>query len=196
MSIGNIDPYLVPAFPLRNRLARAAWGFVYVVFFRISPRPLHRWRAFLLRCFGAKLANDVHIYPKAQIWAPWNLVCADHATIADEAIVYNPAGVSLGSHAIVSQQAYLCGATHDYEDPKFPLIAFPISIGPYAWICARATVQPGVHVGEGAVLALGSVAPKDLEPWTVYGGIPARKIKARRNTLQLGKEAHIGEHVY
>ena len=179
------DPYSLPAFPLSNRLLRAVWGFVYAFFFRLSPRPFHSWRAFLLRCFGATLASKVHIYPKARIWAPWNLVCADHATIADEAIVYNPERIELGSHAIVSQQAYLCGATHDYQDPDFPLIAFPIQIGAYAWVCARATVQPGVSVGEGAVLALGAVAACDLEPWTVYGGVPARKIKARTKVPQM-----------
>ena len=175
----NIDPYLAPAFPLRNRLLRAAWGIFYVALFRTSPRPLHWWRAFLLRCFGAKLGAHTHICPKARIWAPWNLVCADQATIADEAIVYNPERIELGSHAIVSQQAYLCGATHDYEDPGFPLVALPISIGSYAWICARATVQPGVSVGEGAVLGLGAQATRNLEPWTVYAGVPARRVKAR-----------------
>jgi putative colanic acid biosynthesis acetyltransferase WcaF len=196
MSVENIDSYLVPAFSLSNRLLRAAWGVVYVILFRTSPRPCHRWRAFLLKCFGAKLGRDVHIYPRARIWAPWNLNSAEKTTIADDAIVYNPEPVTLGSHAIVSQQAYLCGATHDYEDPEFPLIAFPMSIGSYAWVCARATVQPGVHVGEGAVLALGSIASKDLEAWTVYGGIPARKIKARRNIARVREEEYIGEQIY
>jgi putative colanic acid biosynthesis acetyltransferase WcaF len=176
----STDPYLIPAFPLSDRLLRAVWGIAYVTFFRLSPRPFHAWRAFLLRCFGAKIGKQCHIYGRARIWAPWNLVCDDQATIGEDAVIYNPEVVELGSHAIVSQEAYLCGATHDYEDPKFPLVAFPISIGSYAWICARATVQPGVCVGNGAVLALGSVATKDLEPWTVYGGIPARRIKARR----------------
>lgn len=179
MQTTSPDPYLVPAFPLRNRLRRAGWGLVYSVLFRTSPRPFHSWRAFLLRCFGAKLGSNVHIYPKASIWAPWNLICADLATIADEAVVYNPSIVTLGSHSIVSQQAYLCGATHAYEDPNFPLMSFPISIGEYAWVCARATVQAGVQIGDGAILALGSVASKNLEPWWLYGGIPARKIKAR-----------------
>jgi putative colanic acid biosynthesis acetyltransferase WcaF len=179
MSATKIDPYLVAAFPLSNRLKRAAWGVVYVLFFRTSPRPLHAWRSFLLRCFGATVGPDVHVCPKARIWAPWNLICAGQSTIADEAIVYNPEPIELGSHAIVSQQAYLCGATHDYQDPNFPLIAFPISIGAYAWVCARATVQAGVSVGEGAVLALGSVATRDLKPWTVYAGIPARPVKER-----------------
>lgn len=181
------DPYLVPAFSLSNRLRRAVWGIAYAVLFRLSPRPFHAWRAFLLRCFGSTLGPNVHIYPKATIWAPWNLTCSDGATIADEAIIYNPERITLGSHAIVSQQAYLCGATHDYEDPNFPLIAFPISIGDYAWICARASVQPGVSVGEGAVLALGAIATQNLQPWTVYGGVPARKIKMRTKHSEILK---------
>jgi putative colanic acid biosynthesis acetyltransferase WcaF len=179
MKSSATDPYLVPAFPVKNKAKRAVWGLVRAVLFRPSPRPFHRWRAFLLRCFGAKLGANVHIYPTASIWAPWNLICEDMAAIGDGAIVYNPDKVTLGSHAIVSQQAYLCGATHDYEDPRFPLLSFPISIGSYAWICARATVQPGIVVGEGAVLALGSVATRDLKPWTVYAGVPARQIKLR-----------------
>ncbi len=180
---GLSDPYLFPAFPLKSRLLRVTWGMVYSTLFRTSPRPFHRWRAFLLRCFGANLGSNVHIYPKASIWAPWNLTCEDLATIADEAVIYNPSALTLGSHAIISQQAYLCGATHDYDDPSFPLISFPISVGRFAWICARATVQPGVQVGEGAVLALGSIATKDLDSWTVYGGVPAKRIKKRINIL-------------
>jgi len=177
------DPYLVAPFSFRNKLRRAVWIGVYTLLFRTTPRPLHGWRAMLLRCFGAKLGRGCHIYPKARIWAPWNLVCGDVVGIADEAIIYNPAMIRLASHATVSQQAYLCGATHDYQSPAFPLIASPISVGAYAWICARASVQPGVSVGEGAVLALGSVATRDLEPWWVYAGIPARKIKARIKSL-------------
>src|SRR5208282_3337589 len=116
------DPYLVPAFPLRDKLLRAVWGFVYAVLFRTSPRPFHSWRAFLLRCFGAKIGQNVHICPRARIWAPWNLVCADTVAVADEAVIYNPASVTLGSHSIISQQGYVCGATHAYEEPGFPLI--------------------------------------------------------------------------
>jgi putative colanic acid biosynthesis acetyltransferase WcaF len=173
------DPYLRPAFSVTNRVVRAIWAIAYVCLFRPSPRPLHGWRSLILRLFGAKLGANCHIYPRARIWAPWNLSCADQATIGDGAEVYNPAPISFGSHAIASQNSYLCGATHDYEDPAFPLISQPIRLGAYSWICARATVQPGVTVGDGAVLALGSVATKDLEPWTVYGGVPARKLKAR-----------------
>jgi putative colanic acid biosynthesis acetyltransferase WcaF len=113
-------------------------------------------------------------------------VCADGVSLGDEAEIYNPSPVSMGSHAIVSQQAYICGATHDYNDPSFPLISFPMSLGAYSWVGARASVAPGVNVGEGAVLGLGSVATRDLEPWTVYAGVPARRIKQRAGREQSG----------
>jgi putative colanic acid biosynthesis acetyltransferase WcaF len=141
---------------------------------------MHGWRRFLLRSFGASIGRNVHVYPTAQIWAPWNLICDEYASIADDVVVYNPETVHMESHAIVSQQAYICGATHLYEDPAFPLVAYPITLGAYAWVCARGIVQPGVNLAEGAILGAGSVATHDLEPWTIYGGVPARKIKERK----------------
>ena len=195
MQTKTSDPYLAPAFSVRNRLARLLWGVVYTLLFRPSPRPFHAWRSFLLRCFGAKIGKSCHIYPAAKIWAPWNLVCDYQATIADGATVYNPKLVRLGIHAIISQEAYLCGATHDYEDPAFPLTSAEIRVGDYAWICARATVQSGVSVGEGAVLALGGVASRNLDPWTVYAGVPARPIKKRvlKGVPEVGESARVRE---
>ena len=176
------DPYLQANTSLGSRVARALWGVVCALLFRPSPRPLHAWRAALLRLFGARLGPHCHIYPGARIWAPWNLVCEDAVCIADEAIVYNPKPVTLGSHCVVSQQAYLCGAGHDIDDPGFPMVSQPIRVGSYAWIGARATVCPGVRVGDGAVLGLGAVATRDLEAWGVYAGVPAKLLRRRRRT--------------
>jgi putative colanic acid biosynthesis acetyltransferase WcaF len=174
------DPYLRPAFSLGNRLRRLAWNVCWATLYRMSPRPLHSWRSFLLRAFGATMGPACHFYPGSKIWAPWNLICADQVTAGDGAEIYNPAPITLGSHAILSQDAYVCAATHDYDDPAFPLIAFAMNIGAYAWICARASVAPGVNVGEGAVLGLGSVATRNLDAWTVYAGTPAVKVKDRK----------------
>ena len=174
------DPYLRPAFSLRDRLRRLVWNICWVTLYRMSPRPLHTWRSFLLRGFGATMGPNCHFYPGSKVWAPWNLICADQVTAGDGAEIYNPAPITLGSHAILSQDAYVCAATHDYDDPAFPLIAYTMNIGAYAWVCARASVAPGVTVGDGAVLGLGSVATRNLEPWTVYAGTPAVKVKDRR----------------
>lgn len=173
------DPYQRATYSLSDRFSRFTWAIVYTLLFRPSPRPFHAWRCFLLRLFGAKLGPGVHPYPTARIWAPWNLICEEAASIGEDAIIYNPKPVYLGSHAIVSQYAFICGATHDYEDPAFPTVSYAMRVGSYSWICARACVQPGVNVGDGAVLALASVATRDLEPWTVYSGVPAKALKRR-----------------
>ncbi|HEU5339968.1 putative colanic acid biosynthesis acetyltransferase [Edaphobacter sp.] len=173
------DPYLRPAFSLSNRLRRLVWNICRALLYRLSPKPLHAWRSFLLRLFGARMGRGCHFYPSSKVWAPWNLVCADQVTAADGAEIYNPSPVTLGSHVILSQDAYICGATHDYNDPAFPLIAYAMSFGEYAWVCARASVAPGVNMGEGAVLGLGSVATRNLDPWSVYAGVPAVKVRDR-----------------
>jgi putative colanic acid biosynthesis acetyltransferase WcaF len=174
------DPFLRPQTSTRNKVGRLCWGLVYVLLFRPSPRPLHAWRAFLLRCFGARIGAHCHVYPGARVWAPWNLEMDDFASLADESVVYNAGKLFMGSHAVVSQQAYICTASHDFDDPAFPMVTSPIRLGRYSWICARACVLPGVTVGEGAVLGLAAVAAKDLEPWQVYAGNPATRVRQRR----------------
>jgi putative colanic acid biosynthesis acetyltransferase WcaF len=174
------DPYLRPAFQSSDRVKRLVWNMVRAVLYRPSPRPFHAWRAMLLRLFGAKLGANCHFYPGSKVWAPWNLICEDQVTAADGSEIYNPAPMRFGSHFILSQEGYLCGATHDYDDPAFPLMAYSMDFGAYAWVCARASVAPGVSMEEGAVLGLGSVATQRMEAWTIYAGAPAVRIKPRR----------------
>ena len=179
----NGDPYLRPSFSLGNRLMRLTWNITWLLLYRPSPRPFHGWRSLLLRLFGAKVGPNCHFYPGSRVWAPWNLVCGEQVTLGDGAEVYNPSIITFGSHAIVSQQGYICGATHDYDDKNFPLLSYRMTFGAYSWICARANVSPGVNVGEGAILGLASTATRDLEPWGIYAGSPAAKVKERRNFL-------------
>jgi putative colanic acid biosynthesis acetyltransferase WcaF len=174
------DPYLRPAFQTSDRVKRLVWNLCRALLYRFSPRPMHAWRAMLLRLFGAKMGPNCHFYPGSKVWAPWNLICEDQVTAADGSEIYNPAPMRFGSHFILSQDGYLCGATHDYDDPAFPLMAYAMEFGAYAWVCARASVAPGVSMGEGAVLGLGSVATQKMEPWTIYAGAPAVKIKPRK----------------
>ncbi len=175
----SADPYMRPSFRTGEKVKRLVWNVCRVLLYRTSPRPFHAWRSMLLRMFGATMGPNCHFYPGSRVWAPWNLVCADQVTAADGAEIYNAAPMRMGSHFIVSQDAFLCGATHDYDDPGFPLMAYEMKFGAYAWVCARASVAPGVSLGEGAVLGLGSVATRNLDPWTIYAGLPAVRVKDR-----------------
>ncbi|CAN5703466.1 hypothetical protein BH11ARM2_BH11ARM2_06820 [soil metagenome] len=134
----------------------------------------------LLRLFGARLGSHVHIYPKVVVWAPWNLEVGDRVGVADGAELYNIAPITLEENVTVSQGAFLCTGSHDVEAPSFQLIARPITVKREAWVAAQAFVGPGVTVGEGAVVGARTVVTRDVEPWTVVAGNPARVIKSRK----------------
>jgi len=170
--------------PMSSRLARVAWKFVYYALIRFTPRPFHAWRSLVLRLCGAKLGARCHVYPRAAIWAPWNLVCADDAGIADGVEIYNVACITIGRRAVISQGAYLCSASHDYSDAsrdEFPLTCAPIEIGDCAWVAARSIVLPGVRIGEGCVIGAGSVVTGDMPPHSLCAGNPCRVIRSIRH---------------
>ncbi len=126
------------------------------------------------RLIGSKV-----VYGKTRIWYPPNLIMEAHALLGPGVNCYNQAPITIGAKAVVSQGAHLCAGTHDINDPDFQLIAKPIAIGAQAWVAAEAFVGPGVSIGEGAVLGARGVAFRDIEPWAVYAGNPAKKLKDR-----------------
>lgn len=162
----------------REYLLRVLWALATPLF-RFSPRPSFGWRRVLLRTFGARIGREVNIYPTARVYLPWNLSVGDQASIGDCALVYNLGPVTIGARATISHRAHLCAGTHDYCDPSLPLLRLPIEIGPQAWVCAEAFVGPGCTVGEGAIVGAGSVVVKDVPPWQIVAGNPARIIKRR-----------------
>ena len=103
----------------------------------------------------------------------------DYSCLAPKVDCYNVAPVTVGANATISQGAFLCTASHDITNPHLPLITAPITIGDQAWVAAEAFVGMGVTVGEGAVVGARAVVVKDVNPWTVVGGNPAKFIKQR-----------------
>lgn len=183
----NQDTVSGPSFSLANRLARVLWGIISLLFFRYSPKPLHAWRAFLLRLFGAKVGRGVHIYPGVKIWAPWNLELAEQCGIANGVILYSQGKISVGKRVVISQGAHLCAGTHDYTRHGFPLITKPIIIEDHVWIAAESFVHPGVKVGEGCVIGARSVVTRDMPAWMVCSGHPCKPIKERIMEDELNK---------
>jgi putative colanic acid biosynthesis acetyltransferase WcaF len=168
-----------PSFPLGNRILRAGWTLAWFLLAAWTPPPFRPWRILLLRLFGARVDRTANVYASARIWYPPNLEMAAYAALGPRVVCYNMAPVSIGERVVVSQGAHLCAGTHLVDDPGFRLVARPISIGPRAWVAADAFVGPGVRVGAGSVLGARGVTVKDLDPWTIYAGNPARAIRRR-----------------
>ena len=162
-----------------NKLARVLWNIVWVLLFRPTPRAFHGWRRGLLKLFGANIAPTAKPYPGARIWAPWNLVMEAGSCLADHVDCYCMNVITLREYSTVSQYAFLCTGSHDSTDLALPLTTAPIEIGKHAWITADVFIGPGVSVGEGAVVGVRSSVYKDVEPWTIVVGNPAKFLKKR-----------------
>lgn len=175
-----------------SKMRRLRWNIVYWLLYRISPDKIYffeRWRVGLLRFFGAKIGPLTHsIYSTSLIWAPWNLELGDNVALSQCTNIYAVDKITIGNNVVVSREAFLCTASHDISSPIMELTTAPITIGNNVWICARAIVLPGVTIGDGAVVAAGAVVTKDVEPWTVVGGNPARVIKKRELADAGGQE--------
>lgn len=163
----------------RDRLRRLIWKIARLLLFRPTPVALHGWRAKVLRFFGAQIDGRVYPYPDVDIWAPWNLHMAPESCLGPGVICYNVAKVTLGYGVTVSQRSHLCTASHDFDDPGFPLTGAAITLHKGAWIASEAFIGPGVTIGPHAVVLARCVVVRDVAPCTVMGGNPARRLRDR-----------------
>lgn len=164
--------------PGGGRLSRAIWYVLNALLMR-SSIPGSGFRRLLLRAFGATIGERVVLKPRVNVKYPWHLSIGDDAWIGEDVWIDNLTKVTIERDVCVSQQAYLLTGNHDYTDPCFGLITEPIQVGRGAWIGARATVCPGTIVAEHAIVTVGSVLNGSTEPYGVYRGNPAVRIRER-----------------
>lgn len=172
-------PGSAPSFSLGNKLFRVGFAIAWLLLARWTPPPLHAWRAFVLRRFGARLGPGVRIHASVRIWYPPNLKVGTGALVGPGVNLYNQGRITIGDGVIVSQGAHLCASSHDIADPHFQLIVRPIVLEDRCWVAAEAFVGPGVRIGKGAVLAARGALFEDAQEWGVYRGNPALLIKRR-----------------
>lgn len=167
---------------LKSKILRACWNLTWALLGRWTPehsRIFNVWRVMLLKLFGAKIGRNCVVKSSCEVWQPWNLTMGDYVALSEHVICYTVDKITIGSQTTISRDTFLCCASHDVTSPIMELTYAPITIGSNAWIAARVIVMPGRTVGDGAVVAAGAVVVKDVEPWTVVGGNPAKFIKKR-----------------
>ena len=155
------------------------WYFINVVFFVSHIIPLSGLKVWLLKLFGAKVGHSVVIKPGVNIKYPWKLVIGDYSWIGEDVWIDNLAKVTIGNNVCISQGAMLLCGNHNYKKTTFDLMVNEIILEEGVWIGAKSVVCPGVTCKTHAILSVGSIANIDLEPYTIYQGNPAKKIRNR-----------------
>lgn len=164
-------------------------GAMRFVIYHISEIPSHHVRRALYKGIGCHLANNVIVYHKAEIRQPWNLFIGEGTIIGDNALLDARCKLTIGENVNLSSNVSVYTLQHDYRDSWFRCPSpeekkMSVEIGNRVWIGSNVTVLPGVNIGEGAVCCAGSVVTKDVAPYDVVAGIPAKKIGERPRDLR------------
>lgn len=172
---------LAPGFRGRSAVVTQLWWLVQSLLVHPSPQFMYRWRAALLRLFGARIGKDVLIRPSVRVTYPWKLAIGDNAWIGDNVELYTLDRIEIGSHAVVSQGSYLCTGMHDRRDPTFAMVTAPVVVEDQAWVAAQVFIAPGVTIGRGAVVGARSLVLASIPAGMEAAGSPA-KVRGKRVT--------------
>lgn len=180
--IDIFQPIQTNAMSKKEKIRNLIWGFVNATLFRWSPRvtrPCKLYRVWLVRLFGGKVDWSCNLHPKSKIEYPWKLTMEEYSSLGEDTWVYAMAPITIGRKCCIGNDVYLLTGSHDISRRDFMLVTRPITIGSCSWIATGAYVLPGITIGEGCVISAKALVCKNVEPWTVVGGNPARFIRKR-----------------
>ncbi|MEB3328595.1 MAG: acyltransferase [Candidatus Sericytochromatia bacterium] len=172
----------------------SAWRFGLLLWLTnhlVAHLPSHRLRnAWYRRAMGVSLACGSSIHLGARLTARGGVAVGPGTTLDQGALLDGRGGLAIGRAVATGPDVMLLTADHDPQSPHFAGRTAPITIGDHAWLGARAMVLPGVTIGEGAVVAAGAVVTRDVAPYTIVGGVPARPIGVRTPKLAYDFEGY------
>ncbi|WP_299228508.1 WcaF family extracellular polysaccharide biosynthesis acetyltransferase [uncultured Psychroserpens sp.] len=175
----NLSTYNNDWYRPGSKVKIVLWYLVNILFFKNPLNVFSGLKVFWLRIFGAKIGTGVVIKPSVNIKYPWKLTIGNYCWIGEAVWIDNLDEVVIEDHVCISQNALLLCGNHNYKSSEFDLMIAPIALKEGSWIGAKSIVSSGVIVHSHAVLSLGSVATSNLEPYTIYRGNPAVKVKKR-----------------
>ena len=162
----------------------------------VSNVPSKRFRFSMLKRFGMHLDKNVRFYAGFHVRNPQGISIAKGASIGPKVLLDGRKGLSIGKSVVIAYEAIIWTLNHDYNNVCFAGKGASVKIEEYAWICSRAIILPGVTIGKGAIVASGAVVTKDVPPFAIVGGVPAKIIGMReKKNYEYGYDAMLStEH--
>ncbi|MDI6644110.1 MAG: acyltransferase [Methanobacteriaceae archaeon] len=134
----------------------------------------------LLKNFG----EGVSLADNVKLLYPQNISLQDEVGVANRVVLDGRGGIDIDKYTIIGFESVILSCTHQHQDHAVPIkkqgmYTAPVKIGSDVWIGARVIIMPGVTIGDGSIIGANSVVTKDIDPYTIVGGVPAKFIKKR-----------------
>lgn len=155
----------------------------YIINHFVSHIPFWFIRKLVLLVLGAKIGKGTRLDMNITFLDPNHLTIGNNSHLNRQCIIDSRGSISIGNNVSISFRSALLTGSHDYRSPKFNYVKSYIRIDDNVWIGFQSTIIGNIHIGEGAIVCAGAVVTKDVEPWTVVAGIPARKIAVRNSEV-------------
>jgi len=176
---------------ITGRLDSILTEFVNFILRIVGFIPSHNIRRFFYRISGVKIGKGSSIHMGTVFYKPENISIGLDSIIGEGTVLDGRDKLLIGNHVDIASEVMIYNSEHDVNDSSFRAISAPVSIEDYVFIGPRAIILPGVKIKKGAVVGAGAVVTKDVEEFTIVGGVPAKPIKERIKNLnyKLGRAA-------
>lgn len=172
-------------FHIKNHFGNCAEGMEKWMIQRVGKIPSHWVRMLFYKyVFQMSIGDKVVIYAKCRFRYPCKISIGDGSIIGDDSWIDGRGGLQIGDDCNLSSEVRIWTAQHNVQSPDFSYEQKPVVIDNRAWISSNTVILPGIHVGEGAVIASGAVVTKNVEAYGIYAGVPAQRIGTRNSDIQ------------
>jgi acetyltransferase-like isoleucine patch superfamily enzyme len=181
--------YLIKKLMKRNKVIKSIVWTIYCFFaqyalnYIVSYIPFYFIRKSYYKLFGISIGKRSVINMNQYIMVPGRVVIGNSTHINQGCILDGRGNLTIGNSVSISHHVSIITGSHIVNSSLFEGYFKPVIINDYVWIGVNATILQGIEIGKGAVIAAGAVVTKDVEPYTIVGGIPARKIGTRQKEL-------------
>lgn len=162
-----------------NRVDSVLLEFVLFILHLVGNIPSHLVRRFFYRLAGIKIGKGSTLHMGAKFYDTQNIEIGEDTIIGEGVVLDGRDKITIGNHVDVASEVMVYNAEHDLASEHFSPVSEPVTIKDYVFIGPRAIILPGVTIDKGAVVGAGAVVTKNVDEFTIVGGVPAKIIGKR-----------------
>lgn len=163
-----------------NRLKNIILEFEVFILHLVGNVPSHHFRRFFYRLFGMKIGKGSTIHTGLTLYNPRNIIIGEDTIVGEKAVLDGRAKLKIGNHVAIASEVMIYNSQHNINDEDFQPVEMEVEVNDYVFIGPRVIILPGVKIGKGAIIAAGAVVTKDIPPFAIAGGVPAKIIGERK----------------